>query len=190
MQIRRAVEADAGAIAAVHIPSMREAYRTLFPAEALARIDARDRTERWREHLAGGASVTLLAEAGGESIGFADFGRCRDEDISPGTVGEMMAIYVHPAAWGRGVGSALMREALDRLRSDGFADVSLWVIEGNRQGASSSTDDSGFVRDGLASPPRDGRDLHDHHSTPVAVRYNYRLTRRCSGPACRRAAEL
>ncbi len=98
VQIRKAIQADAGAIAVVHVASMREAYRTLFPAEAFARIDARDRTERWREHLAGGTSVTMLAEAGGESVGLADFGRCRDEDISPGTVGEVMAIYVHPAA--------------------------------------------------------------------------------------------
>lgn len=39
---------------------------------------------------------------------------------------------MHPTSWGRGVGTALMREALDLLRSDGFAEVSLWVIEGNR----------------------------------------------------------
>jgi ribosomal protein S18 acetylase RimI-like enzyme len=147
VQMRKAIEADAGAIAAVHLASMQEAYRTLLPAEVLARIDARDRTERWREHLAGGTTVTMLAEVGGEPVGFAAFGSYRDEEVSPGTVGEVMAIYVHPAAWGRGIGSALMREALDRLRSDGFADVLLWVIEGNRQ-AIEFYERFGFVRDG------------------------------------------
>jgi L-amino acid N-acyltransferase YncA len=130
--IRKASEADAAAIADVHLASMREAYRILFPAEALAQVDARDRTERWREHLAKGTSVTLLAEVGGRPVGFADFGLCRDDDVAPGTVGEVMAIYVHPAIWCRGVGSALMREALDRLRGDGLAEVVLWVLEGNR----------------------------------------------------------
>jgi ribosomal protein S18 acetylase RimI-like enzyme len=144
---REATEADAEAITAVHLASLQEAYRTLFPAEALARIDARDRTERWREHLAGGTSITLLAEAGGELVGFASFGKCRDEDISPGTAGEVMAIYVHPAAWGQGVGSALLRQALDWLRSHGFAEVSLWVIDGNRQ-AIEFYERFGFARDG------------------------------------------
>ena len=99
-----------GAIAAVHIPSMREA-RTLFPCRAA-------RTDRRCDRTGSGGSIwpevhrsPCSPEAGGESIGFADFGRCRDEDISPGTVGEMMAIYVHPRhAQGRGVGSALIRE--------------------------------------------------------------------------------
>ena len=147
MRIRKAIEADAGAITAVHIASMREAYRTLFPAEALAQIDAHDRSERWREHLSQGTSVTMLAETGGQLVGFAAFGKCRDEDLSSGAVGEVMAIYVHPAAWRRGVGSALLREAVDRLRSDGFAEVSLWVIEANRQ-AIAFYERFGFVRDG------------------------------------------
>jgi ribosomal protein S18 acetylase RimI-like enzyme len=145
--IRKASEADAGAITDVHLASMREAYRTLFPAGALARIEARDRIERWHEHLTRGTSVTLLAVAGGELVGFVDFGMCRDEDVAPGTVGEVMAIYVHPAAWGRGVGSLLMRAALDQLRSDGFAEVVLWVIEGNRR-AIEFYERFGFAGDG------------------------------------------
>ena len=148
----------------------------------LARIDARDRTERWREHLPEGASLTMLAESDGEVVGFASFGRCRDEDISQGTVGEVIAIYVHLAAWGRGVGTALLREALDRLQSDGFAEVSLWVIEGNRQ-AIEFYERFGFVRDGSVRPARDVRDLHERHSTPVAFGCYYRLTTRCSRPA-------
>ncbi len=147
MRIRKASESDAEAITAVHIASMREAYRTLVPPEALAGFDAQDRTQRWREVLAEGTSTTLLAEAGGEPFGFASFGRCRDEDISPGAVGEVMAIYVRPDAWGQGVGRALLREALDRLRSDGFAEVSLWVIEANRQ-AIEFYERFGFLRDG------------------------------------------
>jgi ribosomal protein S18 acetylase RimI-like enzyme len=161
VRIRKAIEVDAEAITAVHLASMREAYRTIFPAEALARIDARDRTEQWRELLTGGTSTTLLAEAGGEPVGFACFGRCRDEDVSPETAGEVMAIYVHPAAWGRGVGSVLMREALDLLRSDGFAEVVLWVIEGNRQ-AIEFYERFGFLRDGSLCH-------HEMFGTPTVV---------------------
>jgi ribosomal protein S18 acetylase RimI-like enzyme len=133
MQIRTASAADAEAITDVHIASMREAYRGLIAAEELARIDARDRADRWRDHLAGGSSITLLAEMDGRPAGFVDFGACRDEDVSPGAVGEVMAIYVRPDAWGLGIGEALMREAMARLRSGGWSEVVLWVIEGNRR---------------------------------------------------------
>jgi ribosomal protein S18 acetylase RimI-like enzyme len=133
MQIRTASAADAEEITDVHIASLREAYRGLFAAEELARIDARDRADRWRDHLAKGSTITLLAEVDGRVVGFVDFGMCRDEDLSLEAVGEVMAIYVRPDAWGLGFGEALMREALTRLRSGGSAEVVLWVIEGNRR---------------------------------------------------------
>jgi ribosomal protein S18 acetylase RimI-like enzyme len=133
MRIRTACSADAEAITEAHIASMCEAYRDLFAAEELARIDARDRADRWREHLTEGSSITLLAEVDGRITGFVSFGACRDDDVSPEAVGEVMAIYVHPNVWGLGVGEALMRAALARLRSGGSAEVVLWVIEANRR---------------------------------------------------------
>jgi ribosomal protein S18 acetylase RimI-like enzyme len=147
MQIREATAADVEAITDVHLASMREAYRGLFPAGELARFDPHDRATRWRDHLAGGSSTTLLAEADGRPVGFVDFGVCRDEDVSPGSVGEVMAVYVRPEAWGRGVGGTLTREALDRLRVAGLGPVVLWVIEANRR-AISFYERRGFVRDG------------------------------------------
>ena len=133
MQIRTASGSDAEAITEVHIASIREAYRDLLAVEELARIDARDRADRWRDHLAGGSSTTLLAEADGRIAGFVDLGACRDEDVSPETVAEVMAIYVRPEAWGLGIGEALMREAMARLREGGSVEVVLWVIEENRR---------------------------------------------------------
>jgi ribosomal protein S18 acetylase RimI-like enzyme len=135
MRIRRASVVDAVAITDAHLASLREAYRGLFPDERLAHMDARDRADRWREHLAGGLSTTLVAESDGRPVGFADCGARRDEDVSPSplAVGEVMAVYVRPDAWGRGIGLALMREALAGLRGGGFAEVVLWVIERNRQ---------------------------------------------------------
>ncbi len=133
MRIRTARAADAEAITEVHIASMRETYRDLFAAEELARIDARDRADRWRDHLTEGSSITLLAEVDGRIAGFVCFGACRDEEVSPEAVGEVMAIYVDPDMWGLGFGEALMLAALARLRSGGSAEVVLWVIEGNHR---------------------------------------------------------
>jgi hypothetical protein len=85
MQIRTASELDAEANTEVHVAAIRGAYRDLLPAEELARIDSRDRPERWRDHLAGGSSIALLAEVDGCITGFANLGACRDEDMSPET---------------------------------------------------------------------------------------------------------
>jgi ribosomal protein S18 acetylase RimI-like enzyme len=133
MQIRTASAGDAEEIAGVHIASLRAAYRGLFGAKELARIVARNRAARWRDHMTTGSSITLLGEVEGRLVGFVDFGACGDEDVSPEAVGEVMAIDVRPDAWGLGFGGTLMRAAPARLRSGGSAEVVLWVIVGNRR---------------------------------------------------------
>jgi ribosomal protein S18 acetylase RimI-like enzyme len=96
--------------------------------------------------LAGSGSTTLLAEADGRPVGFVDFGACRDDDL-PGSVGEVMAVYVHPEAWRRRFGERLMREALEQLQSGDLDPVVLWVIEGNHR-TIAFYERLGFARDG------------------------------------------
>ena len=43
----------------------------------------------------------------------------------------MLALYVDPGSWGRGVGRLLMAEARDGLRRAGFTGATLWVLAGN-----------------------------------------------------------
>jgi hypothetical protein len=81
MEPRVATIADARAIAVVHIASIRDAYRSLFPAPALRGLDIDDRAERWRQILTQETSTVLVAEVHGQILGFANFGRCRDEDV-------------------------------------------------------------------------------------------------------------
>lgn len=45
--------------------------------------------------------------------------------------GELDLIYTSPSVWGRGFGRALMASALDRLRSDGYREATLWTAELN-----------------------------------------------------------
>ena len=48
-------------------------------------------------------------------------------------IGELHAIYLHPAAWDQGVGRALFRQGEDALRSLGYRSAILWVLETNRR---------------------------------------------------------
>ena len=147
MEVRVATPDDAEWIAEVHVASIRAAYRDVFPAAALAAIDLRERAERWWQILTEGETTTLLGESAGEAVGFVSFGPSRDEDAEPGQVGEVMALYVRPTAWGTGAGGRLLREALGRLRLPGYPEATLWVLEGNRR-AVGFYERFGFTRDG------------------------------------------
>src|SRR5262249_1736967 len=41
------------------------------------------------------------------------------------------ALYIAPSHWGRGYGSALLRNAEEALAAGGRRDLALWVLEGN-----------------------------------------------------------
>jgi GNAT superfamily N-acetyltransferase len=53
-----------------------------------------------------------------------------DAPSIPGA-GELYAIYLDPAHWGRGYGRALMRAAERGLAEAGFSKAYLWVLETN-----------------------------------------------------------
>jgi ribosomal protein S18 acetylase RimI-like enzyme len=119
-------------VAAVHVASWQEAYRSLLPSDYLAKLSVEKREAAWRQVLAEGRSELLVAVEGDRVVGFVSFGPCRDQAAPPDR-GEVWAIYVAPRAWSTGVGQALWRAASERLKTLGFLSVSLWVIEGNER---------------------------------------------------------
>ena len=132
--IRRAVEADADAIAALHIRSWQSAYRGQLPDHFLDSLDHElgRRADFWRTHI----SMTPAAKheiwaADLEACvnGFVALGPARDTDAE--ATGELYAIYVNPDRWDQGLGSALLTHAAGRLTALGYSDAVLWVLESN-----------------------------------------------------------
>lgn len=134
--IRRATPADAEGIVDVHIRAWQWAYRGLIPDDYLDALDGtRDRRLAFRmEWLSDTASPigTWIAVSGGRVLGFADVQRSRDEDATPET-GELSAIYLDRGVAGRGVGRALQAAAMEDLRSRGFTQATLWVLDTNER---------------------------------------------------------
>ena len=64
-------------------------------------------------------------------MGFVTCGSSPDEDLDPEKVGEIHVQHVHPEAWRQGYGAALVGEAVECLRKDGFQEITLWVLRGN-----------------------------------------------------------
>jgi GNAT superfamily N-acetyltransferase len=131
IDLRDATVRDAAALAALNVASWRAAYARLLPEAYLAAMDVVAREERLRARFADAAQFTIVACASRRRLGFVSAGPMRDEP--PSLCGEVYAIYVDPAHYGRGVGGALLEAAEARLGGSGFSRVSLWVFTRNAE---------------------------------------------------------
>jgi GNAT superfamily N-acetyltransferase len=148
--IRRAVPADAEAIAAVQARGWRHAFADIVEPDRMP--DPEEQAPRFADFIAGGGEVQVF-DQDGRIAGFAV------------VVGEeLRALYVDPPAQGAGVGSALLDAAVEALRADGHAEAFLWTFEAN-----------GLAR---AFYERHGWELvpgHDDHLGAPLVRYRRAL---------------
>ena len=129
MHIREATAQDAHLISRIIARSWRGAYQGLINPVYLARLPEEYWLPAMRGWLSSGRLYGFIAEVNGEAMGSVICGRGRDDDHADW--GEIASLYVLPEAMGRGVGSSLMKTAIDALRSDGYEHIYLWCIAGN-----------------------------------------------------------
>jgi GNAT superfamily N-acetyltransferase len=130
--IRAALEAEAPAIAEIHVRGWQWAYRGLLPEERLAQLSVEARAAYWRRWLGERRPRCHLWVAvwGTRPVGFSATGPSRDARASPDTA-ELYAIYLNPDVAGTGIGWALCSQAMDGAVSDGFRRATLWVLAAN-----------------------------------------------------------
>lgn len=132
--VRRATEADAEALARLHIAAWRWAYRGLLPDAYLDGLAASiPKRVAWRRERLSGPDCeerTWLVERAGEVVGVADTGAARDVNAEPGTA-ELYAIYLAESEVGMGLGRRLLSHALADLRRRGYGAATLWVLGTN-----------------------------------------------------------
>jgi GNAT superfamily N-acetyltransferase len=173
MIIRRALPADAPALAALHIACWRDAYEGIFPSEFLDSLSLEDRTDHWLRGLVDPFRHNFVAVLDDELIGFASCGPSRDADALPGA-GELYGIYLRRQHWGAGRGHQLWLAAHQQLSSLGLEPITLWVLQANAR-ARTFYDRRGFRPDPgiVRALNRHGLDLpemrlvlHRQHGTP------------------------
>lgn len=132
MGVRRATVDDAEAIERIRVETWRATYRGLLPDGVIDHLQSN--VERRREYLrsASPSTVSFVAEEGADVVGYAFAGPERTHD--PEYPGEVYAIYVLPAAQGKGHGRALIRECAGELTSRGLTSMLIWVLRENRIG--------------------------------------------------------
>ncbi len=119
--IRRALPADAPALAAIGAETFRETFAHLYPPEDLAQFlgDAYA-LEKTRSDLADPRKALWIVERDGEVVGHALAGPCElpHPEVTP-DCGELKRIYVLKKLQGDGTGTRLMHEVLAWLEKDG-----------------------------------------------------------------------
>jgi GNAT superfamily N-acetyltransferase len=128
--IRQATEADARAIAEVHVKGWQWAYRGHLPDEFLDQLSVDRREATWRTLLTSATRRVWLAENVGRVVGFVATAPPREPAHPPGTA-EVGAFYLLEEAAGRGVGVALHHAAIEDLCFRGFHRAYLWVLRSN-----------------------------------------------------------
>lgn len=128
--VRPATVGDAFDVARIHVETWRQAYKGIVPDAYLEGLSVERRADFWVKTLSESTAGTLVAvDAGGRVVGWASFGASRDEDGRG--LGEVYAVYLQSADWGKGIGRALMAAAERRLTEQGFSIFTLWVLELN-----------------------------------------------------------
>jgi GNAT superfamily N-acetyltransferase len=130
MLIRPAIPEDALAVARVHVCSWQAAYRSLMPDEYLDQLRAEDRAAKYDfTHADPQKPYTQVAECAREIVGFVTTMPTIDGECAG--AGELLALYVDPAWWGKGSGRDLAASARQRMIEQGHSAAILWILEGN-----------------------------------------------------------
>ena len=126
--VREAISGDRKAISDLHVQSWRRAYRGILPDGYLDQAVEGEFAARWATIFDRGDArdLLLVADDDGQLAGFLYAFRCDDAGGY-----ELDNLHIAPVFQGRGVGTALMRDASRHLVARGAKSVVLYVIEGN-----------------------------------------------------------
>jgi ribosomal protein S18 acetylase RimI-like enzyme len=125
--IRRAVPADAAALAELGTQTFIETFGQLYqPGDLQAFLDESHSERAYARTLADPAYALWIAERDGVAIGYAQAGPCGlpHPDVQPGD-GELKRLYLRANEQNGGVGGGLFAEALRWLERDGPR--TLWI---------------------------------------------------------------
>ena len=158
-------------------PADREAIADLwFRAQAARRpgsfVTLRDARTLVTERAAAPGSWFVVARERGAIVAVAYGGPGRSGDGVGKPIRGLLhlsTVAVEPAQWGRGLGSRIVRYALDRAREEGYRRVQLWTHTDNVR-AQQLYERLGFVRSGRGKTAQRGESMvqYVHDVAPVA----------------------
>lgn len=137
--IRPATIDDIPVIARLHVAGWAGAYGGIIDQAYLDSLDETTRAAQWRGWFdPKEAPVLMASDDQGNPAGFVGYGRLRtpppgSSPIRPLYSGEIYALYILPAHWRQGIGTALLRAAAQGLADMRHKSLCLWVLEKNER---------------------------------------------------------
>ena len=139
--VRAARSSDADGLARVQVASWRAAFAGLVPDAVIAELTSADAAgqfaEQWRDAISAPPTskhrVHVAVEKPGEPeiLGFAAAGPATDEDLWPGTDGELYELHVAPSVADAGHDQRLLHAVADTFAEDGFSTGYTWALSGD-----------------------------------------------------------
>ncbi|MDR5855118.1 GNAT family N-acetyltransferase [Caballeronia sp. LZ062] len=164
--LREAQAGDTALIASMHARSWASAYRGILPDAFIDQEMPNERAAHWHARMteiAAGAGCVLIAEAGGQPVGFVCV-------AAPDETGGALIDNLHalPAFRGCGAGSAMLHAAAEWARARGARHLYLSVLEANTA-AIGFYESRGWTLSGREADRLGGVDV-------VSLRYVHALT--------------
>lgn len=142
-------DSDVSGKAYVHWQTWRESFKGIVNPRYLDSLTL-DRclniASKWRKN------ILVAKEESGRVIGFVSYGASHDPDMQ--NCGEVLALYVLKDYQRQGVGSALMKAALQKI--GGFDKIAVWMLRANET-AIAFCEKFGFRPDGYCREIQLGR---------------------------------
>jgi ribosomal protein S18 acetylase RimI-like enzyme len=158
--VRAARAADAEGLALVQVASWQAAFAGLVPDAVISELSSEEAVgqfaERWRDAISAPPSskhrVHVAVEKPGdpEILGFAASGPATDEDLWPGTDGELYELHVTPVVADAGHDQRLLNAVADTFAEDGFSTGYTWARAGD-SARISFLEGAGWAPDGSQS---------------------------------------
>ncbi len=141
IDIRKATQADIPDIAEIHVSGWQGAYGGIVDQQYLDNFTVDMRIEKWIEHFDSDESQSMIAYLDGKAVGFVDFGALKTapagmSKIRPLYSSEIYALYLKPDYFRQGIGTALMVEAVNDLKTQKHQSMCLWVLDKNKRACS------------------------------------------------------
>lgn len=122
--IRPAEQRDAAAIGRIYCEGWKKGYEGLMPDFFLNALTPGNCAPK-PDHIA--PDRRFVAEVDGEVVGTVTFGAGRED----ANMAEIQSLYVLPASWNKGQGSALLRAVTDAAKAQGYPGLYAWTLDGN-----------------------------------------------------------
>jgi ribosomal protein S18 acetylase RimI-like enzyme len=144
MEFRTATVDDLPVIAEIFLRCWSISYKAVLSESARDSFTPESAAELWRKSIESpGDKQTLLLIDEKKAVAVFRIGSDKDDSSR----GHLFSLYVDPDSAGRGFGKGALKEAMQRNRDRGFAQMTLWVFA-NNDIANSLYTKSGFAPTG------------------------------------------